>query len=92
MARFRPLKCSKMVFSRLIEQWEQDFKQAERRVRRGGAKGGDPNRFKDFKAHHLGMQSRISQTKAKFRVMLNWLREIETEQNRGEVRPLEALR
>lgn len=71
-------------FFRLIEQWEQDFKQAERRVRRGGAKGGDPNRFKDFKAHHLGMQSRISQTKAKFRVMLNWLREIETEQNRGE--------
>ena len=70
------------VFSRLIEQWEQDFKQAERTMRRGGDKGGDPNRFKDLKAHHLDMRSRISQTKAKFRVMLNWMREIETEQKR----------
>jgi hypothetical protein len=33
------------IFFRLIEQWEQDFKQAERRVRRGGAKGGDPTQL-----------------------------------------------
>lgn len=76
------IEMTENIFARLIEQWEQDFKQAERKTRRGGAKGGDPNRFKNFKGHHLDMRSRISQTKATFRITLNWLREREMQQKR----------
>jgi hypothetical protein len=65
------------VFVRLIEQWEQDFHAAERRVKRGGNDAGDPKRFKILKEHHQEMRSRIAQAKTKFRIMLNWLRETE---------------
>jgi hypothetical protein len=71
------------VFVRLIEQWEIDFREAERRVKRGRGDIGDPAKFQAHKAHHLEMQSRITQTKTKFRITLNWLREIETKQKRG---------
>ena len=67
------------VFTRLIEQWEQDFKQAERLSKRGG---GDKDRFKKFRDDHLQMQSRVSHTKAKFRMLLNWLREVDSKMNR----------
>jgi hypothetical protein len=66
------------VFVRLIEQWEIDFREAERRVKRSLNEAGDKARFKTFKEHHSEMQSRITQTKTKFRIMLNWLRELET--------------
>lgn len=72
------------LFFRITEQWGQDFEKAERIVKRGGVKGGDHNRFKDFQAHHLDMQSRISQAKSTFRILLNRLREAETDQLREE--------
>lgn len=66
------------VFVRLIEQWEQDFHKAQRRVKRGSGEVGDADKFKKLNGHHLAMHSRIAQAKTKFRIMLNWLREIET--------------
>jgi hypothetical protein len=71
------------LFVRLIEQWEHDFHDAERKVKRGGG-AGDTAKFKTFRDHHLDMRSRISQTRTKFRIMLNWLREMETKKKLGE--------
>jgi hypothetical protein len=72
------------VFVRLIEQWEQDFREAERQVKRGHGAVGDPAKFKTHQGHHMEMQSRITQTKTKFRIMLNWLRDMETKMKHGE--------
>jgi hypothetical protein len=72
------------LFVRFIEQWEHDFREAERRVRHGHGEAGDPAKIKALKSHHLDMQSRISQAKTKFRIILNQLREIETKQKHGE--------
>jgi hypothetical protein len=72
------------VFVRLVEQWENDFREAERRVKRGHDEVGDPAKFKTHKEHHLEMQARINQTKTKFRITLNWLREVETKMKQRE--------
>jgi hypothetical protein len=72
------------VFVRLVEQWEHDFREAERLVKRGRGDVGDPTKFKTHKDHHSEMQTRITQAKTKFRIMLNWLREVETKMNHGE--------
>jgi hypothetical protein len=72
------------VFVRLIEQWENDFREAERKVKRGRGDVGDPAKFRALKDHHLDMKSRIAQTNTKFRIMLNWLREVETKMKHGE--------
>jgi hypothetical protein len=72
------------VFVRLVEQWEGDFREAERRVRRGRGDPGDPAKFRTLKEHHLEMQSRIVQAKTKFRIMFNWLRDLETKMKRRE--------
>ena len=53
-------------------------------MKRGRGDVGDPAKFRTHKDHHVEMQSRITQTKTKFRIMLNWLREIETKMKHGE--------
>lgn len=72
------------VFVRLIEQWEHDFREAERRVKRGRGDAGEAAKFKTHLAHHAEMQSRITHTKTKFRIMLNGLRELETKMKHGD--------
>jgi hypothetical protein len=69
-------------FVRLVEQWEHDFHDTERRMKRGGADAGDPQEFRRFRDDHVEMKSRITYTKTKFRLVLNWLRELEAEQKR----------
>jgi hypothetical protein len=70
------------VFVRLVEQWECDFREAERRVKRGRGEAGDLAKSKALKAHHLEMHSRIVQAKTQFRIMFNWLRDLETKMKR----------
>lgn len=72
------------LFVRFIEQWEHDFHEAERRVKRGRGEADDPAKIKTLKNHHLEMQSRISQAKTRFRIMLNRMREVETKQKHSE--------
>lgn len=72
------------LFVRFVEQWEHDFHEAERRVKHGHGEAGDPAKLKTLKNHHLQMQSRITQAKTRFRIMLNRLREIESKQKHSE--------